>query len=101
MTSAQDEVVELCSELIRFDTSNPTGSERAAAEWVVGKLDEVGAGSRLYESEPGRASVVTRVEGADRSRPALLLHGHLEVVPADPGAGWVHQCYGEVWDGVK
>ena len=83
MTSAQDEVVELCSELIRFDTSNPTSSERAAAEWVTGKLDEVGVVSRLYESEPGRASVVTRVEGADQSRPALLLHGHLDVVPAD------------------
>jgi len=99
MTSAQDEVVELCSELIRFDTSNPTGSERAAAEWVVGKLDEVGAGSRLYESEPGRASVVTRVEGADRSRPALLLHGHLDVVPADPGEWSVHPFSGEERDG--
>jgi len=99
MTSAQDEVVELCSELIRFDTSNPTGSERAAAEWVVGKLDEVGAGSRLYESEPGRASVVTRVEGADRSRPALLLHGHLDVVPADPGEWSVHPFSGEARDG--
>ena len=99
MTSAQDEVVELCSELIRFDTSNPTGSERAAAEWVVGKLDEVGVASRLYESEPGRASVVTRVEGADRSRPALLLHGHLDVVPADPGEWSVHPFAGEERDG--
>ena len=99
MTSAQDEVVELCSELIRFDTSNPTGSERAAAEWVVGKLDEVGVGSRLYESEPGRASVVTRVEGADRSRPALLLHGHLDVVPADPGEWSVHPFSAEERDG--
>ena len=99
MTSAQDEVVELCSELIRFDTSNPTGSERAVAEWVVGKLDEVGVGSRLYESEPGRASVVARVEGADRSRPALLLHGHLDVVPADPGEWSVHPFSGEERDG--
>ena len=99
MTSAQDEVVELCSELIRFDTSNPTGSELAAAEWVVAKLDEVGVASRLYESEPGRASVVTRVEGADRSRPALLLHGHLDVVPADPGEWSVHPFSGEERDG--
>src|SRR3954470_18669408 len=99
MTSAQDEVVELCSELIRFDTSNPTGSERAAAEWVVGKLDEVGVASRLYESEPGRASGVTRVEGVDRSRPALLLHGHLDVVPADPGEWSVHPFSGEERDG--
>ena len=99
MTSAQDEVVELCSELIRFDTSNPTSSERAAAEWVTGKLDEVGIASRLYESEPGRASVVTRIEGTDQSRPALLLHGHLDVVPADPGEWSVHPFSGEERDG--
>ena len=99
MSSAEDEVVELCSELIRIDTSNPTSTERAAAEWVVGKLDEVGVESRLYESEPGRASVVTRIEGADRSRPALLVHGHLDVVPADPSEWSVHPFGGEEKDG--
>ena len=99
MTSAQDEVVELCSELIRIDTSNPTSDERAAAEWVVGKLDEVGVESRLYESEPGRASVVARIAGADRSRPGLLVHGHLDVVPADPAEWSVHPFSGEVRDG--
>ena len=99
MSSAEDEVVELCSELIRIDTSNPTSTERAAAEWVVGKLDEVGVESRLYESEPGRASVVARIEGADRSRPALLVHGHLDVVPADPSEWSVHPFGGEEKDG--
>src|SRR5215212_7767346 len=99
MTSAEDEVVELCSELIRFDTSNPTSTERAAAEWVAGKLDEVGVESRLYESDPGRASVVTRIEGADRSRPALLIHGHLDVVPADASEWTVHPFGGEEKDG--
>ncbi len=97
--SAQDEVVELCSELIRFDTSNPTSTERAAAEWVAGKLDEVGVESRLYESEPGRASVVARIEGTDRSRPALLIHGHLDVVPADAAEWSVHPFGGEEKDG--
>jgi len=97
--SAQDEVVELCSELIRFDTSNPTSTERAAAEWVAGKLDEVGVESRLYESDPGRASVVARIEGADRSRPALLIHGHLDVVPADAAEWTVHPFGGEEKDG--
>jgi acetylornithine deacetylase/succinyl-diaminopimelate desuccinylase-like protein len=99
MTSAEDEVVELCSDLIRIDTSNPTSDERAAAEWVTGKLDEVGVASRLYESEPGRASVVARIEGTDRSRPGLLLHGHLDVVPADPGEWSVHPFSGEEKDG--
>ncbi|HEV7655221.1 MAG TPA: M20/M25/M40 family metallo-hydrolase [Mycobacteriales bacterium] len=97
--NAQDEVVELCSELIRIDTSNPTSTERAAAEWVTGKLDEVGVESRLYESEPGRASVVARIEGADRSRPGLLIHGHLDVVPAEASEWSVHPFGGEERDG--
>src|SRR5215217_3716076 len=96
---AEDEVVELCSELIRIDTTNPTSDERAAAEWVAAKLDEVGVESSLYESEPGRASVVARMPGADRSRPGLLLHGHLDVVPADPAEWSVHPFSGEVRDG--
>src|SRR5215207_8194133 len=97
--TAEDEVVELCSDLIRFDTSNPTSDERAAAEYVAGKLDEVGIASTLLESEPGRASVVARIEGEDRSRPALLVHAHLDVVPADPAEWSVHPFGGEVKDG--
>jgi acetylornithine deacetylase/succinyl-diaminopimelate desuccinylase-like protein len=97
--TAEDEVVELCSELIRIDTTNPTSNERAAAEYVAGKLAEVGIEPTVLESEPGRASVVARVAGADPSRPALLVHGHLDVVPADPAEWSVHPFSGEVRDG--
>ena len=97
--SAEDEVVQLCSDLIRIDTSNPTSDERAAAEYVAGRLAEVGIEPTVLESEPGRTSVVARVEGADRSRPALLVHGHLDVVPADPAEWSVHPFSGEVRDG--
>ncbi|WP_460753536.1 M20/M25/M40 family metallo-hydrolase [Myceligenerans cantabricum] len=89
--AAQDEVVRICRDLIRFDTSNyGTGEgpgERAAAEYVMELLTEVGLEPELFESEPGRASVVVRLEGADRTRPALVLHGHLDVVPA-AAADW-------------
>jgi acetylornithine deacetylase/succinyl-diaminopimelate desuccinylase-like protein len=85
---AEDEVVELCRDLIRFPSVNDgTGSgpgERAAAEYVAGKLSEVGLAPELFESAPNRTSVVTRVEGTDSSRPPLLIHGHLDVVPAEP-----------------
>lgn len=84
LEEAQREVVDLCAELIRFDTSNPTSDERACADWVVARLDEVGMDSTLVESAPGRASVIARIPGADPSRGALLVHGHLDVVPADP-----------------
>src|SRR5947207_2812340 len=100
--TAQDEVAELLADLIRINTSNPSHPERPAAEWVADKLDEVGLASEIFESEPGRASVVSRVEGSDRDRPPLLIHGHLDVVPAvreewsvDPFAGEFKDGY--VW----
>lgn len=101
--TAQDEVVELCQELLRIDTSNyGDGSgpgERKAAEWVAAKLDEVGLEVTVLESEPGRTSVVARVEGEDRDRPPLLVHGHLDVVPANAADWQVDPFSGEVRDG--
>jgi acetylornithine deacetylase/succinyl-diaminopimelate desuccinylase-like protein len=85
--TAQDEVVDLLRNLIRFNTSNPTHPERPAAEWVAAQLDDVGIDSTIYESEPGRASTLARISGTDSSRAPLLIHGHLDVVPAD-AAEW-------------
>ncbi|BCM65767.1 hypothetical protein EASAB2608_01101 [Streptomyces sp. EAS-AB2608] len=101
--TGEDEVVDLCRELIRFDTSNygdhSGPGERKAAEWVAEKLAEVGLDPKIYESHPGRASTVARIEGEDPSRPALLIHGHLDVVPAN-AADWTHHPFsGEIADG--
>jgi len=98
-SAAQDEVVTLLSDLIRINTSNPTHPERPAAEWVAERLDEVGISSQIFESEPGRASTVARIEGADSSRPPLLIHGHLDVVPAEPAEWSVDPFAGEIRDG--
>jgi acetylornithine deacetylase/succinyl-diaminopimelate desuccinylase-like protein len=76
------DVVELCRDLIRIDTSNPGKQERPAAEYVATALSDAGYECTFVESEPGRSTVVTRLEGADSSRGALLVHGHLDVVPA-------------------
>jgi acetylornithine deacetylase/succinyl-diaminopimelate desuccinylase-like protein len=101
---AQDEVVELCRDLLRIDTTNTgdlatSAGERAAAEYVAGKLAEVGIAAAVLESAPGRANVVARITGADPTRPALLVHGHLDVVPADPDEWSVHPLSGELRDG--
>ena len=100
---AADEVAELCSDLIRIDTTNPGDhsgpGERTAAEYVAERLSEVGLDPQLYESHPGRASVVARIRGTEPGRPALLVHGHLDVVPADPGDWQVHPFSGERRDG--
>ena len=73
--TAEEEVATLCSDLIRIDTSNRGDhsgpGERKAAEHVAALLDETGLEARIYESHPGRASVVARVTGEDQSRPAL------------------------------
>ncbi|MDK1473564.1 M20/M25/M40 family metallo-hydrolase [Streptomyces sp. 549] len=101
--TGEDEVVGICRDLIRIDTSNYGGGEgpgeRAAAEYVAEQLAEVGLEPQIFESQPGRASTVARIEGADPSRPALLIHGHLDVVPAD-AADWRHHPFsGEIADG--
>ena len=101
----EDEVVELVSSLIRIDTSN-TGDpdtvtgEREAAEYVAQKLAEVGYEPEMIESgAPRRDNVFVRLPGADPSRGALLLHGHLDVVPAEPSEWSVHPFSGAVQDG--
>jgi acetylornithine deacetylase/succinyl-diaminopimelate desuccinylase-like protein len=98
------EVVELCRDLLRIDTTNygePDGSggpgERKAAEHVATLLEEVGIEARLYESTPGRTSVVAHWGGSEGDR--LLLHGHLDVVPAAAEDWSVDPFGGEVRDG--
>jgi acetylornithine deacetylase/succinyl-diaminopimelate desuccinylase-like protein len=100
----EQDAVEACSTLIRFDTSNFGGGdsrgERAAAEWVAGQLAECGYAPQVLESAPGRASTVVRIAGTDPSAPGLLVHGHLDVVPA-AAADWSFDPFcGEVRDGA-
>jgi len=97
--NAEGEVVDICRDLIRFDTSNPTSNERAAAEYVAGKLAEVGLEPTVLEREPGRTNVIVRIEGTDTSRDALLIHGHLDVVPAAAADWSVDPFAGEIKDG--
>jgi len=105
VAAAEDEVVELASELIRIDTTN-TGDpdtvtgEREAAEYVAAKLAEAGFEIEMVESgAPRRDNVFCRLPGADPGRGALLVHGHLDVVPADPAEWSVHPFSGAVQDG--
>jgi acetylornithine deacetylase/succinyl-diaminopimelate desuccinylase-like protein len=86
----EDDVVKLCQELIQIPSVNfgeGKGDEKAAAEYVAAKMKEVGIESKIYESAPKRCSVVARIEGRDKSKPGLVVNGHLDVVPAD-AADW-------------
>ncbi|ANP50581.1 acetylornithine deacetylase/succinyl-diaminopimelate desuccinylase-like protein [Streptomyces griseochromogenes] len=100
---ALDEVVEFTSDLIRIDTTNRGGGdcrERPAAEYAAERLAGADLEPLLLERTPGRTNVVARIEGTDPSAPALLVHGHLDVVPAEAADWSVHPFSGEVRDGV-
>ncbi len=103
---ALPEVVEIARDLIRIDTSNWGGGkangEREAAEYVGGYLEGLGLTPEYYEPIPRRTNVMARVPGRNPDRPALVVHGHLDVVPAmaedwsvDPFAGIVKD--GMLW----
>lgn len=100
-----DDVVEVVSTLIRFDTTNTgepetTKGEAECAQWVAEQLAAVGYAPHYVESgAPGRGNVFVRLPGADSSRGALLIHGHLDVVPAEPTEWSVHPFSGAVKDG--
>lgn len=104
-TGPSDDVVEVVSRLIRFDTTNTgepetTRGEAECAQWVAEQLAEVGYAPQYVESgAPGRGNVIARLAGADSSRGALLIHGHLDVVPAEPAEWSVHPFSGAVKEG--
>ncbi|MDK1345029.1 M20/M25/M40 family metallo-hydrolase [Streptomyces sp. 378] len=100
---ALDEVVTFTSDLIRIDTTNRGGGdcrERPAAEYAAARLAEAGIEPALLERTKGRTNVIARIEGTDPSAEALLLHGHLDVVPAQAADWSVHPFSGEIRDGV-
>ncbi len=74
--------------LLRMDTTNPPGDEGPAADYVAEALRAAGLEAEVLRSPAGRPNVVARLEGTG-ARPPLLVHGHLDVVPADPSR-WTH-----------
>ena len=103
--TARDEVVAICQELIRIDSTNDgteqTVGEAEAAEYVESRLAEVGYAPERFETTSGRRQgVVLRIPGRQSERPGLLVHGHLDVVPADARAWSVDPFAGVIADGM-
>lgn len=99
-----DPTVRIAQDLIRFDTTNfgegRSHGETDAAEYLGALLSELGLTPEYVDAATGRTSVIARVAGADSSKPALVVHGHTDVVPADPLNWTVDPFGGVIRDGM-
>ena len=107
MTATHNELIEdvirICQELIQIPSVNygdGKGDEKAVAEYVVKSLSEVGIESKVYEAAPNRCNVIAKIKGADDSRPGLVVHGHIDVVPAAADEWQVDPFSGLIKDGA-
>ncbi len=100
--SLEEDCIQLLQELIRIPSVNfgeGKGDEEEVARFVAAKLAEVGIESELIETAPKRFNVVARIAGVDTTRPGLVVHGHLDVVPANAADWQVDPFGGEIRDG--
>jgi acetylornithine deacetylase/succinyl-diaminopimelate desuccinylase-like protein len=93
----EEETMRHFQALVRFDTSDPPGNEKAAADYVKSVLDKEGIPAQLLALEPHRPNVVARLKGSGAKRP-LLIMGHTDTVNVDPKK-WTHPPFGAVRDG--
>jgi acetylornithine deacetylase/succinyl-diaminopimelate desuccinylase-like protein len=101
MTAVEDDAIKICQELIRIPSVNfgeGRGDEAAVAAYIVKSLGEVGIDAKIYESAPNRCNVIARIKGSDPSRPGLVVHGHIDVVPANADEWSVDPFGGELKD---
>jgi acetylornithine deacetylase/succinyl-diaminopimelate desuccinylase-like protein len=93
MSSASStDVATLARRLIRFDTSNPPGGERACIQFIADLLAAAGLETTLEALDPARPNLIARLRGRGEHAP-LLLHGHVDVVPA-AAEEWQHDPFG-------
>ncbi len=97
------EATDLLRDLIRNKCVNDgrveSGQETRNVDLLGNYLEGAGLDLERYEPQPGRTSLVARIEGSDPHAPSLLLMGHTDVVPVNPD-GWSRDPFGaEIVDG--
>ena len=99
----EEEVVKICQDLIRIPSVNygeGKGDEKAVAEYIVASLGEVGITATIFESAPNRCNVIANIPGSNTTRPGLVVHGHIDVVPANAADWSVDPFAAEIRDGM-
>lgn len=98
-----EDAIKICQDLIRIPSVNfgdNKGDEKAVAEYVVASLAEVGIPAEIFEAAPNRCNVIAKIKGSDSARPGLVLHGHIDVVPAAAEEWQVDPFSGVIKDGA-
>jgi acetylornithine deacetylase/succinyl-diaminopimelate desuccinylase-like protein len=95
----EEEAVRAFTKYLQLDTSNPPGNERRAADFFAELFEREGIASQIYESAPGRASIVARLAG-NGSKPGIVLMHHMDVVPADASYWQAPPFGGEIRGGA-
>ena len=94
----REDLVQLCSDLVKIPSENPPGDMEEIASFVKGWLEARGLKVEVYEPERGKVSLISKIGEADK--PALILNGHMDVVPAGDPKRWDFPPYcGEVKGG--
>ena len=98
----EDEAIRICQDLIRIPSVNfgeGRGDEEAVAKYIVASLAEVGIDAKIYESAPKRCNVIARIKGRNPDKSGLVVHGHIDVVPANAADWSVDPFAGDIKDG--
>jgi len=96
--AAHKETIEILSNFIKVDTSNPPGNETKGAQFLKSYFDRAGIPAEVLELEAGRGNVVARLKGNGKKKP-LLLMGHLDVVGVEREKWSVDPFGGVIKDG--
>jgi len=98
LEKAKNEAIEILSELIKINTTNPPGNELPAAKYISEKLKEANLETEIIKSEENRGNVICRIKG-EKKEPSILLLSHLDVVPANASEWSVDPFSGIIKDG--
>ncbi|CAB1077849.1 YscS-like amidohydrolase [Olavius algarvensis Delta 1 endosymbiont] len=92
------EAVELLSQYLQIDTTNPPGNEHLGVEFLADILQREGVEYKTFEASPGRSSLKAVLPGTG-AKGAIILLNHIDVVPARAAEWSVPPFSGALKDG--
>lgn len=96
----RDELLQLCSDLIRFPSENPPGDSRDISQFIVNYLAEAGIETAVHDAGDHMLNLIASIGDSAASDRHLIYCGHTDVVPAGDLSRWDFDPFcGEIRDG--